>query len=132
MVGKQGKWLLNTLSRSKHWDGSERVTCAIESPVFELRGDNMAFLVAGGSHRTTYVALLDITTEQELMRAVGPGGPRMQPIVWDVSRYRGRKLVVRVIDRHRSQPWGHVLFDDFSTEGEIDADTTARRTRPKP
>ena len=50
----------------------------------------------------------------------------MLRVNWDVGGYKGRKLLVRIVDRHTGG-WGHVTFDDFSTEGRI----VARPARPK-
>ena len=42
------------------------MTGVIESPVFELTGARIAFLVGGGAHRNTYVALWKGPTEKQL------------------------------------------------------------------
>jgi len=123
---KQGKWFLTTLERAAGGKGKDAQTGVIESPVFRLTGAKMSFLVAGGGHADTYVALCDAEGGKELMTARGAGGEAMRRVNWDVGRYRGRKLLLRVVDRNTGG-WGHVTFDDFSTEGELDAAATARR-----
>jgi len=127
-TNKQGKGLLNTLGRGAKGEGSDALTGVLESPVFELRGGRMTFLVGGGAHADTRVALCDVATGKELMKASGTNAPSLRRVVWDVARLRGRKLFLRITDRSTG-PWGHVIFDDFSTEGTIDAEATARRWR---
>ena len=118
-TNKQGKALLNTLGRGPDGIAGDGLTGVIESPVFELRGGRMSFLVGGGSHGDTYVALCDAATGKELMKASGQSSWTMRRVTWDVAKLRGRKLLLRIVDRHTGG-WGHVVFDDFSTEGAVD------------
>ncbi len=125
-VNKQGNALLNTLGPLTPGAKRDALTGVIESPVFGLRGDKMSFLAGGGAHPTTYVALCDAATGKELMKAHGRNAHAMHRVNWDVSRLTGRKLFLRIVDRHTGG-WGHVTFDDFSTEGVIDQKATAER-----
>ena len=125
-INRQGKALLNTLGRGKDRQHSDALTGVIESPVFELTGGKMSFLVGGGNHADTYVALCDAGSDKELLRATGVRSKTMRRTRWDVSKLKGRKLFLRVVDRN-SGGFGHVTFDDFSTEGEIDEKATAAR-----
>ena len=123
---KQGKFFLTTLEQKGDDKGKDAQTGVIESPVFVLAGTAMSFLVGGGKHADTYVALCDADGGKELQTARGAGGEAMRRINWDVAKFKGRKLFLRVVDRHTAG-WGHVTFDDFSTEGKIDAEATAQR-----
>jgi len=125
-LNKQGKAVLNTLGRKPEGIVGDGLTGVIESPVFELRGDRMSFLVGGGDHPDTYVALCDAATGRELMKASGQRTWALRRVTWDVAKLRGRKLLLRIVDRHTGG-WGHVLFDDFSADGAIDQAATAKR-----
>ena len=127
-INKQGKGFLNTMGRVKTGQGGDEHTGTIESPVFRLDGAKMSFLVGGGSPPDTYVALCDAAGGAELMRVGGPRAKHMRRVAWDVGKHKGRKLFLRIVDNSRGG-WGHVLFDDFSTEGAIDAEATAARWR---
>ena len=116
--GREGEALLCTLSRTKQWDGGDQHTAVLQSPPFRLRGDRMSFLVGGGSHAETCIALVDAETGAELKAARGPGGARMKRVNWAVPDAKGKALRLRVIDRFDRGPWGHVTFDDFSADAE--------------
>jgi arylsulfatase len=125
--GREGKALLCTLSRTRQWDGGDQHTAVLESPPFRLRGSRMSFLLGGGKHAETYVALVDAETGKEIKVTVGPGEPRMKRMNWNDENLKGRVLRLRVVDRFDRGPWGHVTFDDFSAEAEAVPD----RKRPQ-
>lgn len=130
---KQGRYFLSTLERAKSKAGrhtrrgNDAQTGVIESPVFVLRGEAASFLVGGGAHPNTYVALCT-ADGKEVLRASGRSSEIMRRVKWDTRKYVGRRVFLRVVDRNRG-PWGHVTFDDFSTEGAVDADATRKRRR---
>ncbi len=121
---KQGKYYLTTLETPKH-QSHDAYTGVVESPVFTIRGETATMIVGGGSHKTTYVALCT-ADGKEVRRACGKKTETMQPVTWDVAEFAGRKLFLRVVDRHTGG-WGHITFDDFSVPGEIDPDATRIR-----
>jgi arylsulfatase len=116
-TNKQGKAALNTLGRAADGIAGDRLTGVLQSPAFVLKGDRMSFLVGGGRSRDTYVALCG-ADGQELLRANGTNGRALRRVVWDVKAHKGKTLFLRVVDRGTGG-WGHVTFDDFSTEGEL-------------
>lgn len=120
---KEGCWHLSTLATRE--GPVDAMMGVIESPVLILKGPKMSFLVGGGNHDLTHVALC--TTEgKELMRAGGTNSPVLRRVEWDVSRHAGTRVVVRLVDR-KTAGWAHLTFDDFSTEGEVDQAATAAR-----
>ncbi|MFW6163124.1 MAG: hypothetical protein ACODAJ_10185, partial [Planctomycetota bacterium] len=125
-LNKQGDGVLNTLGREPDGIVGDGLTGVIESPVFELRGERMSFLVGGGRHAGTYVALCDAATGKELMTARGANTWALRRVTWDVAKFKGRRLFLRIVDRETGG-WGHVVLDDFSTEGVIDRAATAAR-----
>jgi len=123
---KQGKYFLTTLERKAGGKGKDAQTGVVESPAFELTGGKMSFLVGGGRHEETYVALCDAATGKELRKARGANSEAMQRVHWDVAQYKGRTLRMRIVDRHTGG-WGHVTFDDFSTGGRLVAGPTSTK-----
>ena len=121
---KQGQCYLSTLERDGR--STDPMVGAIESPVFVLRGETASLLVGGGSHADTYVALC---TEdgREVLYARGKNDETLQRVRWDVGKLAGQRVFLRVVDRNTGG-WGHVTFDDFTAEGEIDAQATLARS----
>jgi non-lysosomal glucosylceramidase len=119
---KQGRYFLSTLEQS---DGrpNDTFTGVILSPVFVLEGPAISFLVGGGSHSDTYVALCPEDGD-EVLRATGRNTEVMQRVEWRVERLVGRKAFMKIVDRNRGS-WGHVTFDDFRASGTIDPAATA-------
>ena len=96
---------------------SDATTGVIRSPACELRGKRMSMLVGGGRGDSTYVAPCT-AAGKELRRTHGPALPTMIRVLWDVSDFVGRELVIRIVDC-KKRGWGHVTFDDFSCEGDF-------------
>ena len=125
---KQGKFFLSTLDQP---DGSpnDAPTGVAESPVFVLAGREMSFVVGGGSHRDTYVALCTLDGE-EVLTAHGINDEVMQRVKWDAPNLVGQRVYLRIVDGNTGG-WGHVTFDDFTAQGTIDpAATAANFARP--
>lgn len=121
---KQGQYYLNTLEKS---DGSrtDQMTGVLESPVFILQGPTVSFLIGGGNHPDTYLALCALQGN-ELKRAHGKNTEVMQRIEWDVQSLNGKPCFLRIVDKHRGG-WGHVTFDDFCAQGYINPLLTEER-----
>jgi hypothetical protein len=116
----QGKFHLSTLETD---DGvSDALVGVIQSPVILLRGEKMSFLLGGGNHEDVYAALCD-ASGRELMRAGGTNSPLFRRVNWDVSKYMGQRVRLRMVDRRKSG-WAHITLDDFSTDGVL-VDTPA-------
>lgn len=120
---KQGTYYLTTLEL----DGKshDRMTGVIDSPVFLLEGDSVSFLVGGGNHRNTYVALCS-QQGKELLHARGKRTEAMDRVTWDVSKLVGKRVFLRVVDENTGG-WGHIAFDDFRAAGRIDRRATDAR-----
>ncbi|MFP4056542.1 MAG: hypothetical protein ACLF0G_06715 [Candidatus Brocadiia bacterium] len=121
----QGKRLLTTLQREKEADKSDRMTGVVESPVFLLQGPDIRLRVGGGRHNQTYVALCT-PGGKEWAHARGKNSVAMHEVRWRVPKLVGRKVFLRVVDKHE-RGWGHVTLDDVRAVGEIDAEATEKR-----
>ncbi|MDF7823593.1 GH116 family glycosyl-hydrolase [Pontiellaceae bacterium B12227] len=112
---KQGTYHLSTLET----DGSkpkDSLAGVILSPVFELHGPNISFLIGGGSHEDTYVALC--SEDGQILKAVGQNKQTMQSVVWNAPELVGKKAILVVVDENKGG-WGHITLDDFQAEGRI-------------
>ncbi len=127
-IGKQGEFVLNTLGPLSPEAKGDALTGVLESPVFQLRSEKMSFLVGGGDHKDTYVALCEAASGEELITARGRNAHAVRRVTWDVATLKGRRLFLRIVDRHTGG-WGHVVFDDFSSDGVVDEQATAERRR---
>jgi arylsulfatase A-like enzyme len=123
---KQGKYYLSTLERKGGGSGNDPQIGLVESPVFKITGRRASFLIGGGRHANTYVALIDAANGKELMKASGRSSEQMFRISWDLSKHSGAKAFLRLVDQNKGG-WGHVTFDDFSAEAELDQAATAKR-----
>lgn len=123
---KQGKLFLSTLERKAGGRGDDSQTGVLESPVFKITGKRASFLVGGGKHANTYVALVRASNGKELLKARGRSAETMIRIDWDLSKYMNQSVYLRLVDRNKGG-WGHVTFDDFSAQGQLDAVATKKR-----
>lgn len=121
---KQGKYYLSTIELS-NYTGNDDMTGVVESPVFVLQGGAVSFLVGGGSHPDTYVALCTENGE-EVQKASGKNTEVLQRVTWDLRELVGKRVFLRIVDANHGG-WGHVTFDDFRAEGEVDKAATLTR-----
>ena len=114
---REGKFHLSTINTGDRF--TDEQTGVLESPRFVVNGDKASFLVSGGfDEKNLYVALCDATTGEVLRKAGGSKGPQMQRVTWSLKDCQGKPVFLRVVDKSEGG-WGHLCFDDFSTEGEL-------------
>lgn len=121
---KRGKYFLSTLEQ-KNSRPSDRFTGVAESPVFVLKGPEVSLLVGGGKHGNTYVALCTLDGKERL-KARGANAQFMQSIAWLAPQLVGKKVFLRIVDRHTGG-WGHVTLDHFVAKGTLDPEATRQR-----
>lgn len=120
---KQGRYFLSTLE-SPDGRPDDSYTGVAESPVFRLTGPAVRFMVGGGNHPNTYVALCRLDGS-EVRQARGRCHQEMVDVVWDVPELVGQPVFLRIADGHTGG-WGHVTLDDVRVEGSLDAEASAR------
>ncbi|MHB8897959.1 MAG: HzsA-related protein [Thermoguttaceae bacterium] len=126
---KQGEYYLSTLEHKANDLPDDKPTGVVESPVFVITGPNATMRIGGGSHETTYVALCTLDG-QERLRAGGKNRQTMVPVTWDTTPWVGRPVYLKLVDRHQAG-WGHVTFDDFTTQGRLDPEGERLRTETR-
>lgn len=114
---KQGNWFLFTGNQKSDPIGNDQLTGVITSPPFKLRGHQMSFLIGGGSSPQTYIALVN-DDGMELLKAHGTNSPVMKRVTWNVDKFKGMTLLLKIVDRSKGA-WGHITFDDFSCDAEL-------------
>lgn len=121
---KRGEFFLSTLEQP---DGkpNDAYTGIVESPVFVLSEPGMDFLIGGGSHDTTYVALCS-SDGAERLKAHGENSEVMKHVRWTAPDLVGQPVFLRIVDAHQGG-WGHVTFDAFRALGRIDKKATQER-----
>ena len=117
LYGRKGKFHLSTLATTDQPGVSDKQTGVIESPRFRLKGDKITFLIGGGFRDDVHLAVCD-AAGNEVARSGGENGPRMVRRVIELPRHSGEVLCLRLVDQAKSG-WGHLVFDDFSADGEL-------------
>jgi fructan beta-fructosidase len=84
----------------------------LTSPEFKIVRKYISFLVSGGDfERDTYVNLL--VNGEIVKSATGWRSNRLVPTSWDVSRWRGKKARIQIMDE-ASGDWGHINVDHIN------------------
>ena len=60
----------------------------------------------------------DAKSKKALLKVSGGDREAMQRVNWNVQSFRGKSLVIRIVDRSKAN-WGHVTFDDLSMDAEL-------------
>ncbi|MDR0871102.1 MAG: hypothetical protein LBN39_09965, partial [Planctomycetaceae bacterium] len=129
---KHGKYYLTTLETSAHNKSTDDTICVIESPVFVLTGNETKILVGGGKRPGTYVGLFPLLENGDIGKVIyearGEASEKLIEYTWDVSKYKGQPLVLRVVDRETGG-WAHIRMDYFRAEGTLDTEKTKLRDK---
>jgi hypothetical protein len=106
VVGFLGRGLVDSYTSQR----GDAATGELVSPPFTLDRSHLSLLVGGGAGRATSVQLIvdgDVAYE-----ATGSGSLVMQPVIWDVSRFAGRRGQIAILD-HDQGVNGHILVDQI-------------------
>ncbi len=106
--GYRGERLVNSFLKG---DGT---TGTLNSPEFTIERHYLAFLIGGG-HNPDKLALQLLIDGQVVRSATGPndkpgGSERLAQESWDVSQWRGKRAVLRIVDQAQGG-WGHINVD---------------------
>jgi len=118
-IGFEGNWWIGTYEcfngpLSGTLPGAtqgDEATGAIRSRDFVITGDTIRLLVGGGFNPSScYVALCDAETNRTFFRETGEDTDLMSERLWDVSKYKGRKVYLKIVD-NATGPFGHINVD---------------------
>jgi hypothetical protein len=93
----------------------DKPTGTLTSVTFEIKGDKISFLVGGGKSKDREMVSL-LVDGQGVFQAMGKRKETLQPVVWDVSAYKGKNAQIIIKDAHPGG-WGHINADDFRYAG---------------
>jgi hypothetical protein len=121
---------LTTLESTANAAPTADTICVIESPVFELTGNEAKLLVGGGRRPNTYVGLCPVLEDgsigEPVRKAQGKNTQKLDEIVWNTTDLLGKPFVLQVVDKETGS-WAHIRMDNFRADGKIDADRTVLR-----
>ncbi len=113
--------------QSKHtgtfWIGGYEISLSdtpkgtLTSAPFKLTHPWASFRVAGGSHKSTRVELVDKATGKVITTRSGDNSETLRPVVLDVAKHQGSEVFLRLVDES-ANGWGHLNFDDFKLHAE--------------
>ncbi len=102
----------------KYWVGGYEITLddapkgTLTSAPFKVTQPWASFRVAGGSHKSTRVDLVNKQSGKVIYTRSGDNTETLKPIAVDLARYRGQEIFIRLVDESNAG-WGHLNFDDF-------------------
>ena len=67
---------------------------------------------------TSPVALIDADSNEVLVRGGGEHDTLMRRVIWDVAKWKNRRVRFQIVD-HKTSGWGHLNVDDFSVQGTL-------------
>ncbi|MCE0499771.1 MAG: non-lysosomal glucosylceramidase [Methylacidiphilales bacterium] len=107
ILGSQGQYMVDSLYKS-----SDKATGTLTSESFVINRPYLLFLVGGGKdpHRECVNLLVDAKV---VRTATGQNDEVLRLASWDVKDLIGKTAQLQIVDRS-SQPWGHILADDFA------------------
>ncbi|MBO0697061.1 MAG: DUF1080 domain-containing protein [Zavarzinella sp.] len=103
----QGQYWIGTYERA-----GDKPTGTLTSVPFKVTHPWASFLVGGGSFPETCVELIAAPQNEVFYRASGLDEEDMRREVVDLSKFVGKEIRIRLVDKHTGG-WGHINFDDF-------------------
>ncbi len=121
--------------RDRFWIGGfERLGDAprgtLTSVPFPITHPYLSFWIAGGTHRTTRVEVLDAESGEVLFNTTGDQTEQLKPVLVDLRDRQGDSIRIRLVDDH-SGGWGHLNFDHVRFHATR-PDVPARDVPPPP
>ncbi len=91
----------------------DSATGGLISKDFDISGDAMQFLVAGGIYpETCYISLVDADTDEVIFSTTGTGSSLMSTRAWDLQGHFGRTVKLRIVD-DETGPDGWIAVDSI-------------------
>ncbi|WP_237690782.1 fibronectin type III domain-containing protein [Paenibacillus caui] len=94
-------------------------TGTLQSGSFTVWGGKyMDFLIGGGNDLSNlYVALVDASNGQVLVKATGSNSESYRRVIWDISPYQYKQVYFKIVDTSTGD-WGHINVDDIHTTAD--------------
>jgi len=119
--GYAGKQLVNT-----YYPDGDGLTGTLTSPSFKIKKNFIAFLIGGGEIKDRACINLKIG-DKTILSATGENTELLKPVVWDVSKFKGKSAVLEIVDLETGG-WGHINLDQivFSDNQLVDPAETGK------
>lgn len=118
-IGKKvngvGKYSVGTFEKTTKAPGGDRLIGELTSIPFKITGSKILFRMGAGDNTSqTSVQLLveDRLVLEDRGRAIITNTETMVPVVWEVSKWKGKTARIRILDLS-NRGWGHINADDF-------------------
>lgn len=100
-----GSYLANSYTQG------DKLTGKLISKPFTIREKYISFDIAGGSHPGK--TCINLVIEGEVvLSATGNNNEELLPRNWDVSKYKGKKAHLEIVDMEKFD-WGHISIDNI-------------------
>ncbi len=111
VAGLMGSGVANSFT------GGDTSVGSLTSKEFTIEKDAINFLIGGGKHRgRTYISLR--VDGKQVREAEAKNSEELEWKGWDVSRLKGKKAQIKIIDKH-TETWGHVSVDQITFADEV-------------
>ncbi|MBL8762672.1 MAG: hypothetical protein JNM07_00195 [Phycisphaerae bacterium] len=124
--GFVGRGLVNTFRGGNGTVAGDRFTGTATSPEFVIDRRYLQFRIGGGAHAGKTCVNL-IVDGQIVRTATGRNSELLEPRMWDLSQFQGRRARVQIVDAATAE-WGHVNVDALRLSDAIPE--SLRRPRP--
>lgn len=101
--GYEGRFLANS------FNGGDNTVGSLTSEEFIIERDYINFLIGGGMHQDTYIALMIENKIVYASQAINEG-EQLQWLSWDVKELKDKKARIKIVDKQKGG-WGHILID---------------------
>ncbi len=110
-------------------------TGVIRSHPFTITGNSMNLLVGGGNYPDLcYVALVNVSTGELLVKETGENTDEMSRRYWDLVPHKGKTVYIEIADQS-TDAFGHICVDDITESMDIvdpsDPDDGSGKSRDK-
>lgn len=113
----QGTWWIGTYEAYQGKEGQsagavqkDGPTGVLRSNPFDISGTVISYRVGGGNSKDVSVRL--VVDGEVVASDRGQRDELLRARLWDVSKYKGQKGVIEIVD-NASRGWGHINADDF-------------------
>ena len=92
--------------------GADKATGSLSSGDFVIRQSYIRFLIGGGAYKGKTCINLNIDGKT-VLSATGKNNEKLDPHVWDVRRFVGKKAILEIVDQ-ATGGWGHINVDHIA------------------
>ncbi|UBM58299.1 dehydrogenase [Marinilongibacter aquaticus] len=116
-IGQSGNYFISSGGTEKY-----KKLGTLQSVPFPITHNYASFLVSGGALEDTRVEIVLAENEEVVFYSTGQGRATLQPVVVDLSKFRGKEVFIRLVDNEtgisqipyiKDEKFAHINFDNF-------------------